>query len=220
MEIHDENREVCRTDSVDVNTREPPDPYAIGEAKLAEFWPAYVKEADTYDRELFEGWNKMLDVILGEAALFSAISTAFVLESSKDLKPDPAESAAATLLIMSQTLLAISNQSIQAPTITVSDTSTFIAPKSAVVVNILWFMSLILSISVTLVAMLAKEWSHLFMAGRTGLPQEQARRRQNRFDAMNDWKMAGVITALPTLMHLALCEFFLPIHIFLQALIG
>ena len=169
--------------------------------------------------------------------MFSAISTAFViffffrlcrplsslfhfrfvLESLKCLKPDPAESAAATLLGKSQTLLAISNQSVQASTLTVSNISTFMAPHSAVVVNILWFTSLILSISVMLIAMLAKEWSHLFMAGRTGLPQEQARRRQNCFDAMNHWKMAGVITALPTLMHLALCEFHLLVHTFAQS---
>lgn len=55
--------------------------------------------------------------------------------------------------------------------------------------------------------MLAKEWSHVYMIGRYGVAQEQALRRQKRFDAMQAWKMPGVITALPTLMHLALCEF-------------
>ena len=34
------------------------DPFAEGEKKLAEFWPMYVKEADSFDRELSEGWNK------------------------------------------------------------------------------------------------------------------------------------------------------------------
>ncbi|KAF8594120.1 hypothetical protein BDV93DRAFT_565769 [Ceratobasidium sp. AG-I] len=35
-----------------------PDPFADGEKKLAEFWPMYVKEADSFDKELSEGWNK------------------------------------------------------------------------------------------------------------------------------------------------------------------
>ena len=37
---------------------EGPDPFAIGQEKLAEFWPVYVREADAYDKELSEGWNK------------------------------------------------------------------------------------------------------------------------------------------------------------------
>lgn len=39
--------------------REAPDPYTMGKAKLAEFWPTYVKEADLYDKELSDGWNKL-----------------------------------------------------------------------------------------------------------------------------------------------------------------
>ncbi|KAF8594113.1 hypothetical protein BDV93DRAFT_580863 [Ceratobasidium sp. AG-I] len=170
----------------------------------------YVKEADSFDKELSEGWNNMLEVILIFAALFSAISTAFVLESSKDLKPDPAESSAATLLLISQTLLAMSNPSGIAPAAIPPEPAPFVPTRSAVAVNVLWFTSLILSVSVTLVAMLAKEWTHLFMVGRTGMPMEQARKRQKRYDGLKAWKMEGVITALPTLMHLALCEFNLP----------
>ncbi|KAF8595227.1 hypothetical protein BDV93DRAFT_400503, partial [Ceratobasidium sp. AG-I] len=131
----------------------------------------------------------------------------FVLESSKDLKPDSSESAAATLLIISQTLLAMSNQSSASSIATPTEPPTFKPTASAVVVNLLWFASLILSVLVTLVAMLAKEWSHVYMIGRYGVAQEQALRRQKRFDAMEAWKMPGVITALPTLMHLALFLF-------------
>ncbi|KAF8601453.1 hypothetical protein BDV93DRAFT_419075, partial [Ceratobasidium sp. AG-I] len=131
----------------------------------------------------------------------------FVLESSKNLKPDPAESTAATLLLISQTLFAMSNQPTVVPTPIAPEPTTFAPSGSAVAVNVLWFTSLILSVSVTLIAMLAKEWAHLFMVGRTGMPMEQARKRQKRFEGMKAWKMAGVITALPTLMHLALFLF-------------
>ncbi|KAF8593149.1 hypothetical protein BDV93DRAFT_406288, partial [Ceratobasidium sp. AG-I] len=96
----------------------------------------------------------------------------------------------------------------------------FSPSASAVAVNVLWFLSLILSIAVTLVSMLAKEWCHLFMAGRTGEMHDQARRRQLRLEGLERWKMAGVIPALPTLMHLALflfsaglCVYLWDIHI-------
>ena len=88
----------------------------------------------------------------------------------------------------------------------VPEETPFSPSASAVAVNVLWFLSLILSIAVTLVAMLAKEWCHLFMAGRTGEIHDQARRRQLRLEGLERWKMAGVIPALPTLMHVALCK--------------
>ncbi|KAF8594117.1 hypothetical protein BDV93DRAFT_396532, partial [Ceratobasidium sp. AG-I] len=198
---------------------------------LAEFWPMYVKEADSFDKELSEGWNKFspqLTSIFASSSLTFALfdvqharsDTEFVLESSKDLKPDPAESSAATLLLISQTLLAMSNPSGIAPAAISPEPAPFVPTRSAVAVNVLWFTSLILSVSVTLVAMLAKEWTHLFMVGRTGMPMEQARKRQKRYDGLKAWKMEGVITALPTLMHLALflfagglCVYLWDIHI-------
>ncbi|CAE6454405.1 unnamed protein product [Rhizoctonia solani] len=52
-------------------------------AKEARVWKVYVKEADKWDTELIEGWNRSLDVILVFAALFSAVLTAFIIESPK-----------------------------------------------------------------------------------------------------------------------------------------
>ncbi|KAF8594124.1 hypothetical protein BDV93DRAFT_402136, partial [Ceratobasidium sp. AG-I] len=188
---------------------------------LENFWPTYVKEADQHDNELSEGWNNLSTFVTTtiklhiQAALFSAISTAFVLESSKDLKPDPTESAAATLLIISQTLLTISNRSALPSLTATTGPPPFIPATSAIAVNVLWFSSLILSVSVTLVAMLAKEWAYLFVASRTGGVQEQARKRQERFDSMEAWKLAGLITALPTLMHIALFLFAVGLCVYL-----
>ena len=172
--------------------------------------------ADTYPRRhcsrlslLRECWLRLLAAGL---IYVGCLDLRFVLESSKDLKPDPAESSAATLLLISQTLLAMSDPSTPAPAGVTPEPARFVPTRSAVAVNVLWFTSLILSVSVTLVAMLAKEWTHLFMVGRTGMLMEQARKRQKRYDGLKAWKMEGVITALPTLMHLALCEFRLSTH--------
>ncbi|KAF8603247.1 hypothetical protein BDV93DRAFT_407854, partial [Ceratobasidium sp. AG-I] len=82
-------------------------------------------------------------------------------------------------------------------------------------VNVLWFLSLILSVAVTLIAMLAKEWCHLFMSGRDGNVHDQARKRQLRLEGLKRWKMEGIIPALPTLMHLALFLFAVGLCIYL-----
>ncbi|KAH7318027.1 hypothetical protein B0J17DRAFT_622084, partial [Rhizoctonia solani] len=74
-------------------------------------------------------------------------------------------------------------------------------------VNILWFFSLILSAAVSLIAMLAKEWCYLFMSGRSGDPWLQTKRRHQRWEGIEKWKMGQVIMVLPSFIHLAFLSF-------------
>ncbi|KAG8925747.1 hypothetical protein FRC02_009452 [Tulasnella sp. 418] len=51
------------------------------------FWERYCMEADRHDPQVLERWNRDLDSVLIFAGLFSAINTAFIVESYRDLKP-------------------------------------------------------------------------------------------------------------------------------------
>ncbi|CAE6456626.1 unnamed protein product [Rhizoctonia solani] len=185
----------------------------------AQVWKTYVRETDQVDGELVDGWNKSMDVILIFAALFSAISTAFVIESYKNLKPDPADISAQTLLTISQTLAAIANGSRPTGAQSSPDTQVgdppFSASSSAICVNVLWFLSLSLSVAVSLISMLAKEWCLKFMSGRTGPPGLQARRRQLRWEKLVSWKMEEVLMILPSIIHLSLLLFAIGLSVFL-----
>ncbi|CUA68268.1 putative ribonuclease C609,01 [Schizosaccharomyces pombe 972h-] [Rhizoctonia solani] len=186
----------------------------------ARVWKTYVKESDEFDQDLVEGWNRSLDVILIFAALFSAISTTFVLESYRELQEDPADATAQTLETISQTLLLIAhgNQSLAARPANIMETlqdDEFAPSWVAVSVNVLWFLSLALSVAASLIAMLAKEWCYLFMSGQTGQPCLQARRRQQRWDAMVKWKMPELLMFLPSLMHMSLFLFAVGLSIYL-----
>ncbi|EUC59575.1 transmembrane protein, putative, partial [Rhizoctonia solani AG-3 Rhs1AP] len=185
----------------------------------AQVWKTYVREADQVDEEKVDGWNKSMDVILIFAALFSAISTAFVIESYKNLKPDPADVSSRTLLTISQTLAAIANGSQPAGSQSSSDTEVddppFSASWSAICVNVLWFLSLSLSVAVSLISMLAKEWCLKFMSNRTGPPGLQARRRQLRWEKLVSWRMEEVLMILPSLIHLSLLLFAIGLSVFL-----
>ncbi|CAE6419618.1 unnamed protein product [Rhizoctonia solani] len=180
--------------------------YGLG--KDAVFWKTYVKEADRSDEELIDGWNKSLDVLLVFAALSSAIVTAFIIESSSSLQEDPADVSAQTLLVISQALMALANntQPIGLTSPTAPD-NPFIPSRSSVAVNALWYLSLALSVSTSFLAILAKEWCHSFMTGRTGHPCLQARRRQQKWTMLERWKMRELILVLPSLMHLSLLLF-------------
>jgi hypothetical protein len=130
------------------------------------------------------------------------------MESSKSLKEDPPERSAERLDQMTNILLVIAN--VTPPSelnITqITNPKPFSPRPIDLCVNALWFFSLILSASVSLIAMLAKEWCYLFISGRIGDSWAQARSRQRRLKGMEKWKMGSVVMFLPSLIHLAFRE--------------
>ncbi|QRV94442.1 transmembrane protein [Ceratobasidium sp. AG-Ba] len=219
-------------DGIRVQIEDPEDPPGEEMAKTARVWKTYVREADRWDKEIVDGQNSSLDVLPIFAALFSAISTAlvygfpdssiseragsFIIESLGDLKPDTTESSARSLLAISQKLDAIVTgqplTSLPAPTPSLDN---FSPSHSAVMVNILWLLSLSLSVAVSLISMLAKEWCYKFMMGRSGPIYNQARRRQQNWNGIERWKMQELVNALPGLMHAALLLFAVGLCIYL-----
>ncbi|KAG9108431.1 hypothetical protein FRC07_008445 [Ceratobasidium sp. 392] len=206
---------------------DPPDPLGEEMSEHARVWKTYVREADRSDKEKMDLQNNSMDVLLSMysalpgrtptvAALFSAISTAFIIESLGDLKPDHAESSAQTLLLMSKTLTALTNGQ-PAPLSPEDEPSSvaFSPPRSAVIVNVIWLLSLSLSVAVSLIAMLAKDWCYRFMSRRSGPMYEQAIRRQQKWNGMELWKMELVLEKLPLAMHLALLLFAVGLCIYL-----
>ncbi|EUC55384.1 transmembrane protein, putative [Rhizoctonia solani AG-3 Rhs1AP] len=185
-----------------------PDEYGAELGKEARVWKVYVKETDRWDAELVGGWNKCVMLL---AALFSAVSTAFLIESSRKLQQDPSDVSAAALLRISQTLVAMTtNSSVELPPISPKSQLEpgFVPSRNAIVVNTLWYLSLSLSIATSLLAMLAKDWCHSFAANRTGHPWDQALRRQRKWVMIERWGVRELfIAVLPFLIHLSLLVF-------------
>ncbi|EUC61819.1 hypothetical protein RSOL_407680 [Rhizoctonia solani AG-3 Rhs1AP] len=194
------------------------DEYGAELGKEAKIWKVYVDETDKWDAELVDGWNKSLDVILVKVDkismryLKSLCSSSFLIESSSRLRTDPTDTSTEVLLIISRTLLAISNNT-QPPDLEVasnvnSGSAAFKPSTSAIIINAMWYLSLSLSVATSFLAMFAKDWCHSFMAGRIGHPCTQARRRQQKWNMIKHWKMREIIRILPSLIHLSLCKQF------------
>ncbi|KAI0696057.1 hypothetical protein C8T65DRAFT_532754, partial [Cerioporus squamosus] len=116
-----------------------------------DIWPLYLEHALTEDKETVQAWNSDLDSILIFAALFSAVLTTLVIESYKNLQPDPqVEMMRAVLLQLQKNDNASENVQTPVPP--------FRLTSSAVRVNVYWFSSLILSLATALLAILAKQW--------------------------------------------------------------
>ncbi|KDN35401.1 hypothetical protein RSAG8_11622, partial [Rhizoctonia solani AG-8 WAC10335] len=129
-------------------------------------------------------------------------------ESSQRLQEDYTETSAKTLSLISQTLLVIANNQ---PNPEISTRRTTIQPfrprKMDVYVNALWFTSLSLSVLVSFISILAKEWCFNFISGNPDEPHPQARKRQIRWNGITKWRMKQLMVILPPIMHLALLMF-------------
>ncbi|KAG8701474.1 hypothetical protein FRC09_005344 [Ceratobasidium sp. 395] len=202
-------------------------------------WSCYVKEAKTWDNDLVDGWNQGMDILLrsraltafistysipsdvsktalSQAGLFSAIVTAFVIESYKSLQQDNAQVAAEGIVRMTELLQAIAAGERLNATNSTSAQPSFQPTSAAIVVNFTWFLSLGLSIIVALVAMLVKQWGQGYRSGSDLAPPcTHARIRQSRFDMLKRWKTEDIVLVLPVVMHAALGLFLTGLLVFL-----
>ncbi|KAH7087936.1 hypothetical protein BKA62DRAFT_598197, partial [Auriculariales sp. MPI-PUGE-AT-0066] len=118
----------------------------------ARVWRVYRDRVTDLDDDLLDGWHKTLDVLLIFIGLFSAVATAFIIESSKRLQPDFSEITAKGVIA----LLSQANPSIITPVIPSLDSVELTA--RAMWINGLWFASLTLALVDALLAILGKQW--------------------------------------------------------------
>ncbi|KAJ7872634.1 hypothetical protein B0H14DRAFT_2254226, partial [Mycena olivaceomarginata] len=98
-----------------------------------------------------------------------------------------------------------------------ADTS-FTVDLSDIWVNGLWFMSLMLSLTTALLAVLAKQWLCQYSSFIAGSARERALIRQCRYASFERWGVQLIIGLLPTIPHLSLFLFMAGLVVFLHAL--
>ncbi|TDL14156.1 hypothetical protein BD410DRAFT_757353, partial [Rickenella mellea] len=123
-------------------------------------WSIYVAEADKFDKTLVDSWRGDMEGILIFAGLFSASLTAFIIESYKKLSRDSGDATVALLAQISSQLSNGTNLGIPTP----SPANTPFQPTpSAVIVNILWFLSLALALVCALCATMVEQWARNYL---------------------------------------------------------
>lgn len=149
-----------------------------------------------------------------QAGLFSAVATAFLIDSYKLLQPDTSSaymSTALYLLVMHDN--ATSTISLPPPPPLVTTASTM-----SKAVNWLWFTSLLLSLSVALLGILIKQWIVEYNSRNTASaesPDRWAARHHMFFHAMISWPVADLVSVLPVMLHASLFLFFGGVALFL-----
>ncbi|KAK7016200.1 hypothetical protein VNI00_018965 [Paramarasmius palmivorus] len=152
-------------------------------------------EVKKYDDGMVLGWKEDIDTLLVFAGLFSAVVTAFLIESYQWLSED---ASVALLTQISQQLNGTQTQS-----------TPFTPDASSIRINCFWFLSLIFSLTSALFGLLCKQWLREHQRDvPTRTAAENLALRQLRRDSFEKWGVASFLSALPILLEIALVFFF------------
>ena len=134
-----------------------------------------------------------------QAGLFSAVSSAFIIDVQSKLEPDPNDMTAAYMQILIHTV----NGSLF-PDANTSATSWAGPPSEIVAVQFLLYASLATSLFASFLAMLGKQWINRYLRNHGGSAADKSRDRQKKLDGLEGWHFHLVIESLPVMLQLAL----------------
>ena len=154
---------------------------------------------------------------LPQAGLFSAVLSAFVIETYPKLQEDSGDKTNSILMQMSIQLasLSITNSFINSTQPSYNASNTFSPPSPFVRINTLWSCSLIISLITASFGILVKQWLHEFMAQDTQDPKFRIRVRFFRSEGLDKWQVFQIAAGLPMLLQIALILFFIGFSEFL-----
>ncbi|KAF9263849.1 hypothetical protein L218DRAFT_999316 [Marasmius fiardii PR-910] len=170
---------------------------------LQQSWDAIMKTVETLDEDIAKGYKEDIDTLLVFAGLFSAVVTAFTIESYKWLQQDPED---ATVALLSQIAEQLSGRS-PSPDSTLPPE--FVASASVVRINTFWFLSLILALVDALFGLLCKQWLREHQRQTyTRTPGQALALRWLRNQSFEQWHVSKILASLPILLEIALFLFF------------
>ncbi|GJE99696.1 hypothetical protein PsYK624_159670 [Phanerochaete sordida] len=181
-------------------------------------WQQMLKTVRDVDVVKIADCKEDIDTLLVFAGLFSAVLTAFLVESYTLLQPDPNSEIAFLLRQSIAKNYTFSSGYLNSTTPFPGDPPPFNAPEWALQVNGLWFASLICSLSTASLAMLVKSWLREYLAIEWTVPQERLRAWEYRNAALAKWRIFEIASALPLLLQISLGLFFIGLCIFTAAI--
>ncbi|KAH9037355.1 hypothetical protein EDB84DRAFT_1142497 [Lactarius hengduanensis] len=170
----------------------------------------YINRALEFDDENVENWKGGADSILLFTGLFSSTVATFIAMSYPNLQQDPNITTQSLLVKISQQ---ISNPNGTSPA---ASSSTFTPPASVVFVNSVWFLSLVLSLTCALIATLLQQWArrYLQMIQRNHAPHVRAHIREYFYRGARQFRIFGLVEALPFLILISVLLFFTGLVVF------
>ncbi|KAH9847101.1 hypothetical protein C2E23DRAFT_531971 [Lenzites betulinus] len=192
----------------------------------AKAWSEVAKKARTFGDDMVDRWEREIKTYLLFAGLFSAILTAFNVQSYQMLHPGGTDP---TVQALERISLQLHSFSISYPFVnsthpagpfirdTTEGATSSSVTQSAIWLNSLWFFGLILSLASTLIGIVAKQWLSEYRA-MSGTSREKARLRQYRAKNLEAWHVGDIILLIPVLLVISLAFFFAGLLVLLWTL--
>ncbi|KAK1217079.1 hypothetical protein PQX77_020263, partial [Marasmius sp. AFHP31] len=166
---------------------------------LERSWGVIMDQVNLHDEGLLQGWKEDIDTLLVFTGLFSAVVTAFTVESYQWLSEIPEDTS--VVLLRQLTHWQIHNQTLPTP-------EPFQVLSSDVRINTYWFLSLIIALVDALFGLLCKQWLREHRKPtHTRTPSEALALRWLRHESLSKWRVPTILAALPILLELALFLF-------------
>ena len=138
---------------------------------------------------------------MSQAGLFSAVTSAFIIEVNSQFQPDPNQETAALLRVI---LYNMNNTTFgdDIPTLPQPQTG---PPRVIVEAQAILFASLAASLFAAFLAMLGKQWLNRYESvNMRGSAIERSRNRQWKLDGIDSWYFDHVMESLPLMLQVAL----------------
>ncbi|KAJ7468287.1 hypothetical protein B0H11DRAFT_2046138 [Mycena galericulata] len=160
------------------------------------FWTAYKTLADEFDKEFQRKYGNDLDTSLIFAGLFSAVSSAFIIQIQPQFQQQSSPTDSLVLLL-AQNITGVAPSMVP---MTPTEPATLI-----IITQCLLYFSLFSTLLAALLSVLAKQWLvHYDSVGERGTIEERGLERQRKFDGMRRWKFDFVMQTFPLLLQSAL----------------
>ena len=182
----------------------------------ARFFEHYRKEAEDYDREFMKKHDEDLNTTLifvsftrylgmyvltqPQAGLFSAVTSAFIIDVQSKLQPDPNDETAALLRVLIHKIdnTTFGNNPPSIPQWTGP-------PHTIVQVQAILYASLAASLLSAFLAVLGKQWLNRYAStDMRGTAIERSQNRQRKLDGIVTWYFDYVMESLPLMLQAAL----------------
>ncbi|KAF9567125.1 hypothetical protein CPC08DRAFT_627378, partial [Agrocybe pediades] len=137
-------------------------------------------------------WKEEVQNLVIFAGLFSSVLSAFVVQTYQSLQPDPNNQV---VFLLSQ----IANNMGSSPSNTSFTTaSSFTPDSSSVRINVLWLISLVLSLTTVLIAIVASQWltEHQHYPSSMSLMEKYALFHM-RQESLAKWRVPEILSSVP-----------------------
>ncbi|KDR78371.1 hypothetical protein GALMADRAFT_95066 [Galerina marginata CBS 339.88] len=169
-------------------------------------WDLLLEPLLNRDKMRCDAWKEEVQNLLIFAGLFSAVVTAFIIESYKNLQPNPNDAIISLLSQIATRLDNSASTNVSGARLS-TDNIEFLPTPSSIRVNTFWFLSLVLSLTTVLIGIVSLQWLREHQAYPNLTPKQMYALFNMRIEGLQKWHVPKIFTLLPLLLQTALVLF-------------